>query len=528
MQFKNLNVTIKAVDDASYSLRAVFSTPDPDRHGEIVDQTWVLKEYLLNPVVLFSHDHNQPPVGRIKDLVVKSGRLEGVVEFAAEQYEFANTLWKLYRDGFMRAFSVGFSPEDVVVENGVRVLKNNHLYEISTVSVPANAMALAKSKGIDVTALEEKFVEMDEKGGPGSGNHGHSGRPGRRGGSSGGSGSSGLAVSGDERDGVLDELRNSDIEAVEYADYATADESNKKISELTELHGKPLRENAEDWGSEPQPVKTWVTKNEVSVADYNSNIEDNRMSISLADDSMTIYTVHSVLETTDELGGQYQRYDVPMSSTKSIKSSDCPGCKPLAQENDTPDTPAEEVIETTSSTEEVTQDNPETPEEATKSADTIGEVIDDITARQNKYEKFNEVERIFWAFYEVYFDSSTPVDDFDTLLAEFISLLQGSKEKGALSDVEVDIAQKSIDFIISKAGRVLSAANRRKVEEAVAALNDVLDADTKTEDKPVEDAPEEKKAFEITVNVPQFLPKKKSLRNREINKAVRHLLQYKK
>lgn len=161
LKFASLGFEIKSIDEETHSLKAVFSTNDVDRHGEIVDQkSWNLKDFQDNPVVLFSHDHSQPPIGRVTSLGYNGqGNLEGTVQFAAKEYPFANVIWQLYKGGFMRAFSVGFSSGKVDVENGVPILRQNTLYELSSVSVPANQMALAKSKGLDVSALEEKFVE---------------------------------------------------------------------------------------------------------------------------------------------------------------------------------------------------------------------------------------------------------------------------------------------------------------------------------------------------------------------------------
>jgi len=71
----------------------------------------------------------------------------------------------------MRAFSVGF--ENKVVEfdqeNDTIILKENELYEISCVNVPANAMALAKTKGINTQSIEElekytqySYIDIDK------------------------------------------------------------------------------------------------------------------------------------------------------------------------------------------------------------------------------------------------------------------------------------------------------------------------------------------------------------------------------
>jgi HK97 family phage prohead protease len=164
IKFANLDFTPKDINEEQHTLRAVFSTGDVDRHGEIVDQkSWILNDFLKNPVVLFGHDHSQPPVGMITGLGYNNdGNLEGEVKFAAVEYPFANVIWNLYKGGFMKAFSVGFSAGKVDIVDDQVILKDNTLYEISTVAVPANAMALAKSKGFDVSALEEKMVEQQK------------------------------------------------------------------------------------------------------------------------------------------------------------------------------------------------------------------------------------------------------------------------------------------------------------------------------------------------------------------------------
>ncbi len=121
MQYKHFNlVELKGVNDENYTIRGVFSTADEDRHGEIVDQkTWQLDDYLKNPVILFAHDHNQPAIGKATNLFFnESGNLEGEIQFAAKEYEFANTIFKLYKGGFMRAFSVGFQNEVVEYDEG--------------------------------------------------------------------------------------------------------------------------------------------------------------------------------------------------------------------------------------------------------------------------------------------------------------------------------------------------------------------------------------------------------------------------
>lgn len=156
---KTLTFDVEEVDEVNYIIRGVFSTSANDRHGEIVDQTgWKLDEFLANPVILFAHDQYQPAVGQAVEISTETGQLEGAIKFAVEEYEFAATLFKLYAGKYMRAFSVGFENNryEIDQDNEQVILRENTLYEISCVNVPANSLALAKSKGIDVSVLEKK------------------------------------------------------------------------------------------------------------------------------------------------------------------------------------------------------------------------------------------------------------------------------------------------------------------------------------------------------------------------------------
>ncbi len=159
----------KAIDEKNFIIRGIFSTGEEDRSGEVVDQGgWDLKEFMENPVVLFAHDHYQPAVGKVVELNKTVNGLEGAIQFAAKEYDFAMTLFNLYAGGYMRAFSVGFMNKkyEIDQENDRVILKENTLFEISAVNVPANAMALAYSKGIDVSSVKRIMREraMIEKG----------------------------------------------------------------------------------------------------------------------------------------------------------------------------------------------------------------------------------------------------------------------------------------------------------------------------------------------------------------------------
>lgn len=158
-KYASLNLTLKSVDPALFQIRAVFSTNDEDRHGEVVDQRgWKLTEFLLNPVVLWAHDDYQPAIGKVIDIGFVEGNLEGTIQFAAAEYDFAKTIYNLYAGGYVRAISVGFMNDKWMFDEANQrvILMENTLYEVSCVNIPANALALAKSKGMDVSSLEKR------------------------------------------------------------------------------------------------------------------------------------------------------------------------------------------------------------------------------------------------------------------------------------------------------------------------------------------------------------------------------------
>lgn len=159
---KEFGILIKEINEEDYTMKFVFSNQVMDRHGEIVDQKgWKLDEFRNNPVVLFAHDYWEPAVGQVTDIGIEAGQLEGTIKFAVKENPKAEILWKLYKGKYMRAVSAGFSNEvsEYNEDTGEMILRTNTLYEMSLVPVPANAMALAKQKGIDAAGINERKEE---------------------------------------------------------------------------------------------------------------------------------------------------------------------------------------------------------------------------------------------------------------------------------------------------------------------------------------------------------------------------------
>ena len=167
MDMRKTLVPIEVKELGDRVLEIVGSTEDVDRMGDIIkSKGWLLAPFKKNPVFMWAHDYSLPPIGRVIKVWIdkETKQLMHHVEFAdAETYEFADTIYKLYKGGFLHAVSVGFIPlewEGKDEENPNpkwegNVFTKQELLELSAVPVPANANAL-------VTARDEGFITVKE------------------------------------------------------------------------------------------------------------------------------------------------------------------------------------------------------------------------------------------------------------------------------------------------------------------------------------------------------------------------------
>jgi HK97 family phage prohead protease/HK97 family phage major capsid protein len=153
----NTRVTPGAVVAQEFNgrrLRALIAAESLDRQSEVLLATGVeLENYRRNPVILWNHDANTPPIGRAVSLEIEPGvGLWADNEFAPTP--FAAELFELYRGGYLNAFSVGFRPLETerkarrAGQTGATVLRWE-LVEQSAVAVPANpdALVVAAAEG---------------------------------------------------------------------------------------------------------------------------------------------------------------------------------------------------------------------------------------------------------------------------------------------------------------------------------------------------------------------------------------------
>ncbi len=157
-------------------LEAVASTGALDRDSEIIEpQAWAasLETYRTNAVILATHLHRtsdarSPVIGSASWIEIRGGALEFRMKFASTPLgqEYAT----LYREGHMKAFSVGFLPQngewretkgDGKAAKRVWVHTQVELLEISAVPVPANPEALARARAAAALGLADDQAALD-------------------------------------------------------------------------------------------------------------------------------------------------------------------------------------------------------------------------------------------------------------------------------------------------------------------------------------------------------------------------------
>lgn len=176
---------IRAVGDpADRTLRFIMSTEGVKRDGNVVrNDGWTnLKEFVRdNPALLWCHKDRELPLGHWTNVFTETVRadwyegtaLVGDAKFATrEEYELADTVYRLYLGRHMRAVSIRWVP----TEDGYRPLRDadghqvgwdffrNELIECSAVPVPADPQALmvATQRGLITSDQLEQFVRWTD------------------------------------------------------------------------------------------------------------------------------------------------------------------------------------------------------------------------------------------------------------------------------------------------------------------------------------------------------------------------------
>jgi HK97 family phage major capsid protein/HK97 family phage prohead protease len=144
---------IKGLDEERREITGIATTPEPDRVGDIVEPMGA--KFAAQIPLLWQHQHDKPvgvaefgkptksgiPFKASLPIIGEDGPLKQLVDMA----------WQAVKAKLVRGVSIGFRPiEYNFIENGGVRFSESEIYELSLVTIPANASATIHSiKSID-------------------------------------------------------------------------------------------------------------------------------------------------------------------------------------------------------------------------------------------------------------------------------------------------------------------------------------------------------------------------------------------
>ena len=74
---------------------------------------WDTANFSRNPIFLWAHSQDDPPIGRVIDISEIGGKLRGTVEYAsADLSPFADSIFRMAKEGYLNATSVSWLPRE--------------------------------------------------------------------------------------------------------------------------------------------------------------------------------------------------------------------------------------------------------------------------------------------------------------------------------------------------------------------------------------------------------------------------------
>ena len=110
MIYKTFESFTKRFDDSLMTIEHYITTATPDRYGEVINPAGMDdSNFRKNPVVLFCHDSRNLVIGKNVTLTPDEFGIKAVTRFA--DTETGKELYRLNKEGFLNAWSIGFIPK---------------------------------------------------------------------------------------------------------------------------------------------------------------------------------------------------------------------------------------------------------------------------------------------------------------------------------------------------------------------------------------------------------------------------------
>lgn len=162
MEYKALDFEVKADSDNTFT--GFASTPDLDKGGDIVAKGAFARTIAQRGdklKMLWNHKSDAMPIGRYTKVEEREGGL--YVEGKLSDTSAGRDVMTLLSDGAIDSMSIGYAVRDhEYKDDGVRVLKDLDLFEVSLVNFPMNEMAVVTQvkNQFDVRGLERCLREV--------------------------------------------------------------------------------------------------------------------------------------------------------------------------------------------------------------------------------------------------------------------------------------------------------------------------------------------------------------------------------
>ena len=157
MERKNLQIEVKEFDAGTGVFSGFASTSDLDRGNDIIVKgafSRTLSERGDRVKILWQHDMDKP-IGKPLQLKETEGGL--FIEGKLSDTERGREALTLLKDGVIDSMSIGYSVKEADYnEDGVRVIRDLDLFEVSLVTFPMNEQARVTAvKSVDVRTVEK-------------------------------------------------------------------------------------------------------------------------------------------------------------------------------------------------------------------------------------------------------------------------------------------------------------------------------------------------------------------------------------
>lgn len=149
---------VKSFDEDERIITGIASTPSPDRDGDEVMPLGA--KFALPFPLLAQHDHSQP-VGSVIEAKASSEGIFITAKLAKDSgLDYVERAWRQVKSGLLRGLSIGFRPtKSAPGRTGTKFLELE-IFELSLVTIPANAQAGIATVKEYANAAEAKSEEQ--------------------------------------------------------------------------------------------------------------------------------------------------------------------------------------------------------------------------------------------------------------------------------------------------------------------------------------------------------------------------------